>query len=446
MFRSIRWNLLSWYAMTLLAVLVAFGGLLFERMEHLLRQGVEKELRAYALAIAGATEEEEGALKVELSPEYLRHFSSGEKGSPYYIVWDRNGKIVSRSENGPALEPLPAGHQSSTGPQRQLSIAGPEGTVVFVGREVRKEREKQRELLGSLFAIGGAVMGLALAGGWFLAGRALAPVRRMSEAAAAVSASNLAQRIDVGRTESELGQLAVTLNQAFDRLEKAFERQTRFTADASHELRTPLAIVMSQAELALRKDRTPEEYREALETSLKAAQRMKAVVEGLLTLARADAKEVDLRREPVELGRLVEETASLLGPMALERKVSLTVSAEPVAVTGDADRLREVVTNLITNAIRYNVQGGKVDVTLAAQKDQATLTVVDTGIGIPEKDQAQLFERFYRVDKARSREVGGSGLGLAISKWIIEAHGGTISFSSRENAGSTFTARLPRGV
>src|SRR5204863_1507607 len=128
-----------------------------------------------------------------------------------------------------------------------------------------------------------------LAGGWFLAGRALAPVRRMSEAAAAVTASNLAQRIDVGKTESELGQLAVTLNDAFDRLEKAFERQTRFTADASHELRTPLAIVMSQAELALRKERTPEEYREALETSLKASQRMKAVVEGLLTLARADA-------------------------------------------------------------------------------------------------------------------------------------------------------------
>jgi two-component system OmpR family sensor kinase len=446
MFRSIRGKLLSWYAITLLVVLMAFGGLLFERMEHLLRLGVEKELRAHALAIAGATEEEEGKLKVELSPEYAQHFLSREKGTPYYIVWDRAGRIVSRSGNAPELEPLPAGHRCSAGPQRQLAIAGPDGTVVFVGREVKREQAKQRELLGSLFAIGGGVMVLALAGGWFLAGRALAPVRRMSEAAAAMTASNLTARIDVGKTESELGQLAVTLNQAFDRLETAFERQTRFTADASHELRTPLAIVMSQAELALRKERTPGEYREALETSLKAAQRMKAVVEGLLTLARADAKEVDLRREPVELGKLVEETASLLGPLAMERKVSLTVSAEPVSVTGDADRLREVVTNLITNAIRYNVQGGKVDVSLAVEKDQAALTVMDTGIGIPEKDQAQLFERFYRVDKARSREVGGSGLGLAISKWIVEAHGGTVSFSSRENAGSTFIVRVPRGA
>jgi two-component system OmpR family sensor kinase len=446
MFKSIRWNLLSWYAIILFAVLLAFGGMLFERMEHLLRQGVEKELRAYALAIAGATEDENGKLKVELSEEYLRHFSSGEKGAPYFVVWDREGKIVLKSDNATQRESLPAGHRSSTGPRRQLAIAGPSGTVVFVGREVRREQEKQRELLGSLFAVGGGVMVLALVGGWFLAGRALAPVRRMSEAAAAVTASNLAQRIDVGKTESELGQLAGTLNGAFDRLEKAFERQTRFTADASHELRTPLAIVMSQAEMALRKDRTPEEYREALETSLKASQRMKAVVEGLLTLARADAKELDLRKERVDLGRVVEETASLLGPLALERKVALTVSAEPVAVTGDSDRLREVVTNLITNAVRYNVQGGKVDVTLAVQKDQAALSIVDTGIGIPEKDQAQLFERFFRVDKARSREVGGSGLGLAISKWIIEAHGGTISFASRENAGSTFTVRLPRAL
>ena len=446
MFRSIRWNLLSWYAVILFAVLMAFGGVLFERMEHLLRQGVEKELRAHALAIAGATEDENGKLKVELSDEYARHFSSGEKGAPYYVVWDREGRIVSRSENATQKESVAAGHRCSTGPRRQLAIAGPAGTVIFVGREVRKEQEKQRELLGTLFAVGGGVMVLALVGGWFLAGRALAPVRRISEAAAALSASNLTRRIDVGRTESELSQLARTLNDAFDRLEKAFERQTRFTADASHELRTPLAIVMSQAELALRKDRSPEEYRETLETSLKASLRMMAVVAGLLTLARADAKELEVRKERVDLGRLVEETASLLGPLAMERKVALTVSAEPVAVTGDADRLREVVTNLITNAIRYNVQGGKVDVTLAIEKDVAALSVADTGIGIPEKDQPQLFERFFRVDKARSREVGGTGLGLAISKWIVEAHGGTISFASRENAGSTFSVRLPRAL
>ena len=203
---------------------------------------------------------------------------------------------------------------------------------------------------------------------------------------------------------------------------------------------------MSQAELALRKDRSPEEYREALSTALKASQRMKAVVEGLLTLARADAKDLEIRKERVDLGKIVEETASLLGSMAIERRVALTVSAEPVAVTGDPDRLRELVTNLLTNAIRYNREGGKVDVSLASEKEQAVLTVADTGIGIPEKDRPHLFERFYRVDKARSREAGGSGLGLAIAKWIVESHGGTISFSSRENAGTTFAVRLPIAI
>jgi heavy metal sensor kinase len=442
-FKSIRWNLLFWYSIILFAVIAAFGAAVFLKLESSMRKSVEAELRAHAMGVQAAFEFEEEKFKLELSEEYAKYFKGGGKHSPYFVIWDRDGKILERS--GPQFESsrVEPGYQLASGNRRALAVAGPEGSVILVGRDVRKEVEKLHEWVWSLVAAGGGAMLLALAGGWFLASRALKPIRTMSDSAAAISASNLSQRIGVEQTESELGQLAKTLNEAFDRLEQAFERQTRFTADASHELRTPLAIVMSQAELALRKERSPEEYREALATALKASQRMKAVVEGLLTLARADAKELEIRKERVDLGKVVEETASLLGSMAIERRVALTVSAEPVSVTGDPDRLREVVTNLLTNAIRYNREGGKVDVSLSTEKEQAVLTVADTGIGIPEKDQPHLFERFYRVDKARSRAAGGTGLGLSIVKNLVLRMEGEVRVASVEGQGSTFKVILP---
>ncbi len=444
MFRSIRWNLLAWYSLILLVLIGGFGATLYYTLQKAIYREAHGRLMGYAQTFAGALEDENGTLKVELSPEYMKYFQHEDDDLPYFIVWDAQGKIVARSPKAPELARPAKPKGSKRSSRYEVFKHGPFDSLILVGQRLHEQRERLQELLGAVAGAGGGVMLLGLLGGWFLAGRALKPIRKMTAAAAAISASTLSQRIDVGRTESELGQLAKTLNGAFDRLEQAFERQTRFTADASHELRTPLAIVMSQAELALKKERSPQEYRESLEIALKASQRMKAVVEGLLTLARADAKDLPLRKERVELATIVEETASLLGPMALERKVVLTASVEPVAVTGDPDRLREVVTNLISNAIRYNVEGGKVDVTLAARPDEVMLTVSDTGIGIPEKDQPHLFERFFRVDKARSREVGGSGLGLSIAKWVVEALGGHISFTSRENEGSTFSVRLPR--
>lgn len=445
MFRSIRWNLLTWYSLILLVVIGGFGGTLYYTLQKAIYREAHGRLMGYAQTFAGGVVVEGESVRLKLSDDFLTYFRHDDDDDlPYFIVWDAQGRIVDRSPKAPAME-RPARPRGTKKPSRyEVFKHGPSESLILVGQRLHEERERLQELLGAVAGAGGGVMLLGLLGGWFLAGRALKPIRKMTAAAAAVSASTLSQRIDVGRTESELGQLAKTLNEAFDRLEQTFERQTRFTADASHELRTPLAIMMSQAELALKRERSPQEYREALETALKASQRMRAVVEGLLTLARADAKDLPLRKERVELATIVEETVSLLGPLALERKVALTASAEPVAVTGDPDRLREVVMNLVTNAIRYNVEGGKVDVTLAARPDEATLTVADTGIGIPEKDQPHLFERFFRVDKARSREAGGSGLGLSIAKWVVEALGGHISFTSRENEGTTFIVRLPR--
>ncbi len=433
-----------WYALILALVLAGFGATLYVRMEQAVYREVNARLRGHAQAIAGALDREsDGGYDIELSAEYMKAFSGDGGDHPYYIIWDEGGKVVARSRPGLEVSrPDRPGTRDRRG-RREVSVASPQGPLVLVGQRLEEPREKLRELLGALVGVGIGVLVLSLAGGWFLAGRALRPLERITRVASSISASDLSGRIDVGRTETELGRLARTLNETFGRLEAAFERQTRFTADASHELRTPLSILMTHAELALNKERSPQEYREALEVCLRAARRMKAVVDGLLTLARADAREVNLLKEEVDLQQVVGETAAMFKSRAIDRKVTLSVDAAPARIMGDRERLREVVGNLISNAINYNREAGRVDVKLSTEGGWAVVTVTDTGIGIPEKDQPHIFERFYRVDKARSRELGGSGLGLSIAKWIVEAHGGTIAFTSREGEGTTFTVRLP---
>ncbi|WP_422929568.1 sensor histidine kinase [Singulisphaera sp. PoT] len=331
----------------------------------------------------------------------------------------------------------------TSGPWREVIVRGSVGSTVLVGQNDEEDRRHLREFLMTMLAASAAAFSLAILGGWFLAEWTLAPISRISEAASSISATNLSKRIDVTRTESELGRLAQILNHTFTRLEASFVRQKQFTADASHELRTPLAVVMSHCELALRKERTAAEYRGFFETSLKAARRMRSIVEGLLTLARADASVQNLVREPVQLGEIVEESVAMLEPLAGPEEVSIKVEAEPLAILGDRERLRELVLNLVTNAIRYNRFGGSVTIRLAREGNIGRLSVIDTGIGIAPRDQLNIFERFYRADPVRSREIGGSGLGLAITKWIAESHGGTIAFTSQEGSGTTFEVCLP---
>jgi heavy metal sensor kinase len=320
---------------------------------------------------------------------------------------------------------------------------GPRGTRILVGRPVGREQADLAAFAWQLAGAGAAVLAAGLAGGWVISARILRPVAAISATASAISATNLSERIDAGKVDRELAELAGVLNAMFDRLEAAFERQARFTADASHELRTPLAILRSHAELALSRPRTPDEYRETVETCLGATRRMTALVEGLLTLARADAGKLELRRQPVDLRHVVEEGVALFEPLAEGRGVSLAASLAPANVTGDPDRLGQVLTNLLSNAVQYNRPGGAVRVELGVAAAEAVLSVSDTGCGIPEGDRPHIFERFYRVDKARSRASGGNGLGLAICKSIVEAHGGTIGFETKPGQGSTFWVRLP---
>jgi len=501
MFRSIRWTLLFWYGLILILVIAGFGGTLYFHLGSAIRNVRDTRLREWAQAVARGYNERHGEhRRVSLSDPYARALESPDPEGPYYIVWNVFGKVITESRPGleiafpeqfrihdafgrpmeppralapndahtkehqehglhrprsfsrrawprdrrpPVDDPLKTPIARNRGPWREVIVRGGLGTTILVGQNGEEDRRHLQDFLMTMLAASAGAFGLAMVGGWFLAEWTLAPISRISETASSISASNLSKRIDVTRTESELGKLARILNVAFARLEDSFVRQTQFTADASHELRTPLAVVMSHCELALRKERSPAEYRSFFETSLNAARRMKAVVEGLLTLARADASAENLEREIVPLDELVEECVSMLRPLASPSEITLDVEMEPLATMGDRDRLRELVANLVTNGIRYNQVGGSVFVRLRREEDFALLTVTDTGIGIREKDQPHIFERFYRADPVRSREIGGTGLGLAIAKWIAEAHGGSIEFTSQEGAGTTFLVRLP---
>jgi heavy metal sensor kinase len=316
-------------------------------------------------------------------------------------------------------------------------------TSILVGRSVRREMEQLRAFAWGIGGAGIIVLLVGLAGGWLVSGRILKPIQAISETASAISETNLSERIDTEAVDRELAELAEVLNETFTRLEAAFARQVRFTADASHELRTPLAIIRSQAELALARPRTVEHYRQAIESCLRACQRMTELVEELLMLARADAGKLDLESRPIDLKRVVNDVLVLMRPLADSKKVRIETDLKTAPLVGDAGRLGQVVTNLVSNAIQYNRPGGSVRIHLSTENGSTQLAVEDTGCGIPQEDRPHLFERFYRTDKARSRASGGHGLGLAISKSIVEAHGGTLEFQSEPGHGSKFTVRLP---
>jgi heavy metal sensor kinase len=345
------------------------------------------------------------------------------------------------------------GFLRTRGTNREAVRYGPFFTRLVVGKSLEPEYAELRRLAWLLAAAGAGVLVMGLAGGWVLSKRAVRPIGKITRVAEEVSASSLSQRIEMKEIPSEFASLASVLNDTFARLEAAFAQQVRFTADASHELRTPLSVIHTHAQLALSRERSAEEYKNTIATCLRASNRMKSLVDSLLLLASADAGRLTLDPQPFDLRDVVEECVALVAPLGEERRVEVRV--EPAAgaaegrggeaeVEADAARISQVIINLLSNGIRYNWEGGSVTASVSTDADFVVLSVADTGVGIPPEHQVHIFERFYRVDKARSREVGGSGLGLAICKNIVDAHGGTIGFESGKEGGTVFTVRLPR--
>ncbi len=334
-------------------------------------------------------------------------------------------------------------------PVRLLSkpvILKGKGLVAIV--QVGSSLELMEEVFHSLFYIFifGAAASLVVAGviGFFLARKALAPVASITATARRISAENLNERIEVENRGDEIGMLASTVNEMIERLEDSFRQIKQFSADASHELKTPLTILKGEMEIALRSAGDVEAMREAIRSSLEEVDRMSGIVKNLLDLTKIGVERDAAPREDVHLEMILTERYDHFKRFAMERGVSLRIVRNVQAVVeGDPLRLGQLFYNLIDNAIKYTEKGGEVELSLDIEGAEAVFRVSDTGVGIGEEDLPHIFDRFYRVDKARSREAGGAGLGLSICKEIVETYGGVISAESRPGGGTVFMVRLP---
>jgi heavy metal sensor kinase len=318
--------------------------------------------------------------------------------------------------------------------------------VVQVGESLAQLGNTLQSVEIELLLIVPFVLLLGTIGSYWLAAHAFAPVTRLTSIARRIEAGDLHERVPVPRSKDEVQRLALTFNEMIERLDKAFARQRRFVADASHELRTPVAAIRSMTDVLL-KQSTPiesEDYASVLRDVNAEAERLGNLISDLLVLARTDENQVLLERELVRLDLLVADVAATTEPLATERGITIEVLAQqPAIVLGDEVRLIQVIMNLIDNAIAYTNSGGKVTLEVGVKYNNAYLIVRDSGIGIAKEHLDHIFERFYRIDPARSREAGNTGLGLAITEWIVQAHGGKISVESEVGKGTTFTVLLP---
>ncbi len=473
LFHSVRWRLQAWHALILMVVIAALCTLAHRLAVEDRRERIDRELESFERRfmrsfwelpsrkppsgqLPTTAEIRERFLSLKDAKEFpleMRDlFDPAATDSTYIAFWSGRGTTLFRSANAPAsldFPPLPTGFQdkrpSVRGPFREIIQGGPLGSRSVVGRDISADRAALRRLGWQITASGALLWLLGLCGGWWLAGRVIRPIEAISQTASRIAGGELAERIDIADTDNELSRLSQVLNETFDRLAAAIERQREFTADASHELRTPLTVILSETSRGLKRDRTPEEYREILGTCGLAADRMRTLVESLLLLARQDAGPRSVP-QPVDLATIVADSLPLLQPLADQQKIRIRTELHPAPCIANPDAMAIVVANLISNAINHQPAGGELTARTAVVDANVILEVSDTGPGIAADHLPRLFDRFYRVDPVRGPAGGHSGLGLAIVRAIVENHRGTVAVESVMGAGSTFRITFPADV
>jgi heavy metal sensor kinase len=455
--RSVRLRLTLWYVLLLAIILAAFSAGIYLTLRHNLYANLDDSIqnRANILLDIVRYEGNRPTLAGVVSSDdpnqgesFVRVFdASGElsfDGSAVAgdVPIDRRavesalvGKAITRSVNvGEAfrVRTLPI--------QRDGRISG----VLEVGLSQGDVSETLQALLLIVGIAYPVTLLVASVGGVFLAERALAPVDRVTRLARRMSAEDLSQRLNLRLPDDEVGRLAHTFDEMIARLDGAFRRQRQFTADASHELRTPLTAMKGQVEVALSRPREAAAYREVLQAVNEEVDRLIRLVGSLLTLTKADAGQIPIACEAVNLGELITAAVEQVRPVARQRHLELRVEHGPdVTLEADEDLLLQLLLNLLDNAVKYTPAGGQVTVGWGADGRHVDLWVRDTGIGIASEHLPRIFDRFYRADKARSRAEGGAGLGLSICRWIVDAHGGSIFVESALGKGTAFTVKLP---
>jgi heavy metal sensor kinase len=455
---SIKFRFTLWYLLVLAVLLIALSAGVYFYLSQSLYQSLDDslELRSTQLRSIPAILESirQGEFEEELGEIVILYFYSGNQlveVSPRGISIPLTREFISQAIAGRSsfttIETAEGEGLRLLAVPVNLSMPGPppgiQPATLVIARSTKHIDQALAGLVRTLIIAVPLALAVAAGGGIFLARRALKPVDKIAQTAQKIEESDLSQRINVN-TKDELGRLAATLNEMMRRLEKAFQRQKQFTSDASHELRTPLAVIEAESSLALQKERPSSDYRQSLETISQESRQMSYLIDQLLTLARADAGKEQWNFGEVGLGRLITDLSTDVEVLCQEKGLSFKLgqTQDPV-VKGDKARLRELFMNLLDNAIRYTPAPGTVSVSLRREGQMAVVDIRDTGIGIPAEDIPFIFERFYRVDKSRSRADGGSGLGLAICQHIAEVHGGKIDVESQVGTGSTFSIWLP---
>ncbi|MFD2257569.1 ATP-binding protein [Luteolibacter algae] len=468
-FQSIRWRLLFWHSLISLILVIATCLLAYRLVAKERMERIDSSLRSFdrnffRQVLAPDADGPDGALPTMAEirsrliafgeeksvPAEFRRLFDNDPATTYLAYWNEDGSPLFISKNAPSSISKPASGESGSNRTESRDIfrehrrGNPTGIVSLVGRDISAELSSLRRFQ-LLLALGGAsIFIFALAGGWWIGGQTLAPIGRISRTASRIAAGNLDERIKPSGRDSELDQLAHVLNGTFERLGSALERQKRFTADASHELRTPLTIILSETQRGLKRQREPEQYREMLDHCHTAANRMKGLVESLLLLARQDLTDETHRNDgPVDISEIARSVVASLAPLAAAHESEISVELQPSKIAGNAELIAILIQNLISNALAHTPQGTTVRLENFEEDAHSIVIVHDDGPGIPPEHLGRIFDRFYRVDSARSGADGHSGLGLAIARSIALNHGGDISVESDPRQGTTFKVKLP---
>lgn len=453
---SIRWRLTLWYATAMGTILAVFCLVLLVLTRQQLLAKIDAALREESreLALELQLARNDAELQEHLRLRFFQHDIYD------FVVADQTGRVLFTSAGVAPDSPatlVPKMLESASGhfdvhsagspPIRMMSerVESPQGTVVAAAITSLAPIEADlRTLQLLMLGLLPVCVVVALAGGYLLAARALAPVQQMVRVADAIDITRLNQRIQVSNPNDELGHLAGTLNSLIGRLERAVEEIQRFTADASHEIRTPLAVLRAEAESALRKPRSSEQYQQSLTTIVDEATHLGRLADQLLNLSRHDAGLTRCRGEHLRVDALIRDVVEQLQPIAAERDITLrTPALEPCETIGDDLQVGHVIFNVIENALKYTLPQGAVSIRCSVVATEILITVKDTGVGIAAEHLPRVFDRFYRVDSSRNIASGGTGLGLAIARAAVQSHGGRIEIDSEVGVGTIVSIHLP---
>jgi heavy metal sensor kinase len=451
---SIRVRMTGWYAVALTVMMIVYATATYVAVRHEFLEQLDDQLHDdFETAEGLLTRTADG--RVVWSGE--RHHDADGDDARVYEVWAPTGEQIHRSGASVSLPPVALASTATSYRYETVSAnneqwrtltapiqVGNHAVVLRVSRSEERVLHQLWEILVVLVLGLPLVVTLAGFGGYMLARRALAPIDHLSSEARRITAERLHDRLTVPNPNDEIGRLTTVINDTFARLEASFDQLRRFTADASHELRTPLAVVRGIGEAVVAERRSPSEYEEAVGSMLEEIDRMTHLVDTLLRLSHGDAGRIRLSRETLDLGQVVREVSASLGILAEERNQHVTLEiTDSIPVSVDRFVIREALTNVLDNAIKYSPDGSTVAIGVERIGDQGLVSISDQGPGIAPEHRERIFDRFFRIDEARSRDHGGAGLGLAIAKWAVDIHGGRITVGDRPGGGSEFRILMP---